>query len=198
MRFVPGSFYIGGQLLIEPKADREAAVDEIGTVFASRRCSKTLPHLPDPLETGEKSGQQRLHRDPKGDDHRPEGFREVVRTPAEFVRIVERAGKACYVIESAPTGSAAYKRKLSWIDKAAFLPLREEYYDAQNQLFREFSAEEVREIDGIPTIMKRSVKNVKTGHRTLVEFSETKYELSLKPGDFTERALRNPPAGWTK
>ena len=124
--------------------------------------------------------------------------RDVEADKHKLLREEELAGKACYVIESAPIGSAAYKRKVSWIDKAAFLPLREEYYDAQNQLFREFSAEDIREIDGVPTIMKRAVKNVKTGHKTLVEFSETKYDLSLKPGDFTERALRNPPAGWTK
>ena len=85
-----GSFYIGGQLLIEPAADREAAVDEIGAVFAPRCRPKTLP---DPLETGEKLGQERLQRNPAGDDHRPEGFREVVRPPTEFVRIVERVGE---------------------------------------------------------------------------------------------------------
>ena len=66
MGFEMGSFYIGGQLLIEPPADREAAVDEIGSVFASRRRPETLPDLPDPLETGEKSGQERPAAESRG------------------------------------------------------------------------------------------------------------------------------------
>jgi len=116
----------------------------------------------------------------------------------KLLREEELGGKPCYVVESLPKGSASYKRKVSWIDKAAFLPLREEYYDVQNQLFREFSAEEIKEIDGVPTAIKRSMKNVKSGHQTVVEFSDVKYRLALKPGDFSERALRNPPGDWIK
>lgn len=107
-------------------------------------------------------------------------------------------GKPCYVIESLPKGPASYKRKVAWIDKATFLPLKEEYYDVQGQLFRAFSAEEIREIDGVPTIMKRGMKSVKTGHETLVEFSDAKYRLALKGTEFSERALRNPPGSWIK
>lgn len=116
----------------------------------------------------------------------------------KLLREEDLGGKPCYVVESLPKGSASYKRKVSWIDKTSFLPLREEYYDVQNQLFREFSAEEIKEIDGVPTAMKRSMKNVKSGHRTVVEFSGAGYRLALKPGDFSERALRNPPGSWIK
>ena len=110
----------------------------------------------------------------------------------------EHGGKPCYVIESIPKGSASYKRKVSWIDKATSLPLKEEYYDVQDQLFKEFSAGEIKEIDGVPTILKRTMKNLKTGHQTVVEFSAAKYRLGLKPEEFSERALRNPPGSWIK
>jgi len=116
----------------------------------------------------------------------------------KLLREEELGGRPCYVVESMPKAAAAYKRKVSWIDKTTFLPLREEYYDVQNQLFREFSAEEIKEIDGVPTAMKRSMKNVKSGHQTVVEFSATKYRLALKSEDFSERALRNPPGSWIK
>ena len=116
----------------------------------------------------------------------------------KLLREEELGGKPCYVVESAPKGSAAYKRKVSWIDKSTSLPLKEEYYDVQDQLFREFSAEDIKDIDGVPTALKRSMKNVKSGHQTVVEFSDAKYRLGLKPEDFSERALRNPPGSWTK
>ena len=102
------------------------------------------------------------------------------------------------MVESAPKSAVSYKRKIAWIDKAAFLPLKEEYYDVQDQLFREFTADEIKEVDGIPTALKRTMKNVKSGHQTVVQFSEAKYRLGLKAGDFSERALRNPPGSWIK
>ncbi|OHC66090.1 MAG: hypothetical protein A2040_03880 [Rhodocyclales bacterium GWA2_65_19] len=124
--------------------------------------------------------------------------RDVEADGHKLLREEEHGGKPCYVIESVPKGSASHKRKLSWIDKATFLPLKEEYYDVQDQLFKEFAADEIKEIDGVPTAMKRSMKSVKTGHKTVVEFADVKYRLGLKPEEFSERALRNPPAGWIK
>lgn len=124
--------------------------------------------------------------------------RNVEADAHKLLREEERGGKPCYVVESVPKGSASFKRKVAWIDKASFLPLREEYYDVQDQLFREFSAEEIKDIDGVPTAVKRLMKNVKTGHQTVVEFSGAQYNLGLKPGEFSERSLRNPPGGWIK
>jgi hypothetical protein len=106
--------------------------------------------------------------------------------------------KPVFVIESTPITPAAYKKKISWIDKSTFLPLKEEFYDIQNQIFKVFTAEEIKPIDGIQTITKRLMKNVKSGHQTSVEFSDIRYRVPLKPVDFNERALRSPPKLWIK
>ncbi|MBI2498002.1 MAG: outer membrane lipoprotein-sorting protein [Opitutae bacterium] len=105
-------------------------------------------------------------------------------------------GKPCHVIESVPKVRAGFTRKLAWIDRATFLPLKEEYYDAQKQLARVFTADEVREVDGLPTAVKRTIKNVKSGHHTAVEFREVRYHAGLTDEVFTERSLRRPPAPW--
>ncbi|HBL17146.1 MAG: hypothetical protein A2X36_14285 [Elusimicrobia bacterium GWA2_69_24] len=116
----------------------------------------------------------------------------------KLLREEELGGKPCHVIESVPRGSASYKRKTSWVDKANFLPLKEEYYDVQDQLFKEFLAEEVKDVDGAPTVTKRSMKSVKSGHKTVVEFSDVRYRLGLRAEELSERALRNPPGSWLK
>lgn len=105
-------------------------------------------------------------------------------------------GKPCHVIESVPKGRAGFTRKLAWIDRATFLPLKEEYYDAQQQLVRVFTADEVRDVDGVPTVVRRTMKNVKSGHRTEVVFREVRYNAGLTDEVFTERSLRRPPAPW--
>mgnify|MGYP001562476049 CR=1 FL=1 len=103
-----------------------------------------------------------------------------------------------YVVESKPLGPAEYTRKLSWIDQTTFLPLKEEYYDIQGALYKAFTAEEVKEIQGFPTVLKRTMANVKTGHKTEVVFERIQYNVGLGEDLFSERYLRRPPEKWIK
>ena len=106
--------------------------------------------------------------------------------------------RTCFVIESLPKETSEYTRRVSWIDEANFLPIKEEFYDRQNELYRTFEALEIKDIDGILTITKRAMRNVKTGHSTEVTFQEVKYNLSITDDIFTERFLRNPARQWLK
>jgi outer membrane lipoprotein-sorting protein len=105
-------------------------------------------------------------------------------------------GKTCDVVKSTPKSekSADYSYKLSWFDKTNFLPLKEEYYDKRGNLFKVFSADETRDVSGFPTIIKRTMVNVQTNHKTEVTFEEITYNLGLTDDLFTERYLRNAPA----
>jgi outer membrane lipoprotein-sorting protein len=104
------------------------------------------------------------------------------------------AGREAYVVESVPKDPADFSRKLSWIDKTMWLPLKEEYYDRRGDLARVYTAEEVKEVQGFWTAVKRSMKNVQSGHRTDVVLDDVRYKQKLSPDLFSERALRAPPA----
>ena len=125
--------------------------------------------------------------------------------------------KSCFVIESIPKESSEYTKRISWIDEINFFPLKEEFYDKQNELYRQFEAQEIKDINpvrntkgssqdskisngvnGIPTITKRSMKNTRTGHRTEVTFQEVEYNLSIEDDIFSERYLRRPPLEWIR
>ena len=117
----------------------------------------------------------------------------------------ERLGDAdCYVVQSAPKAAMDYTKKLAWIDKKTFLPLKEEYYDAQNQLARLFTADRIESIGAAggrksyQTVTKRTMKNVKSGHRTEVTFGSVAYDVGLDDSIFSERSLQNPPQQWIK
>ena len=74
----------------------------------------------------------------------------------------EKVGdKMCYVIQSVPKGRAEYTKKLAWIDKNTFLPIREEYYDAQNEISRLFTADLIERIESfrsqLPTAPSRGL-----------------------------------------
>lgn len=115
-----------------------------------------------------------------------------------LVREESVTGKDCYVVESVAKQDAEYKRKLAWIDKASFLPLKEEYYDVKDELFKVFTADEVRDVGGIPTIVKRTMTNKKTGHTTTVVFTDVGYGVGIESDIFSERYLKDPPKKWVQ
>lgn len=124
--------------------------------------------------------------------------RDVEADTHTVLRTEALGSRQTVVTESVPTRDADYTKKVSWIDQVTFLPLKEEYYDLQGALYKVFTADEVRDVQGLPTITKRTMTNVKTGHKTEVVLESVAYNVGLGDEIFTERALRRPPEKWLK
>ncbi|MDH3890649.1 MAG: outer membrane lipoprotein-sorting protein [candidate division Zixibacteria bacterium] len=107
--------------------------------------------------------------------------------------------RAVYVVRSVPKESyKGFAQKMTYVDKANFLPLKEEYFDKKGNMVRLFTAERVEVIDGITTMTARSMENLKKGGKTLIEFSSIRYNVGLEASLFTERYLKNPPRDYIK
>jgi outer membrane lipoprotein-sorting protein len=132
--------------------------------------------------------------------------RDIPADTHTLLREEKLGDRDCYVVESVPKEPLDYIKRISWIDKTTFLPLKEEYYDVQKELARVFTADEIEEVPlsggregkGVPTAIKRMMKNLKAGHRTEVTFTSVSYDLGLPDDIFTERYLRKPPERWIK
>ncbi|MBI3893544.1 MAG: outer membrane lipoprotein-sorting protein [Candidatus Wallbacteria bacterium] len=124
--------------------------------------------------------------------------RDLAADTRKLLREEKLAGIPCHLLECAPREEAEYGRKLSWIDRKSFLPRREEYYDRRGELYKLFSADTVEDIKGVPTITRRTMKDVRTGHTTTVELTAVEYGLGLDDETFTERFLRRPPQRWMR
>jgi outer membrane lipoprotein-sorting protein len=122
--------------------------------------------------------------------------REPEEDTHKWLREETLGGRSAHVVESVPkdAGSVDFGRKLSWVDAATALPLKEEYYDRRGELSRVFTAEEIREVQGFWMVTRRVMKNVQTGHRTEAVLADVRYNQKLAPDLFSERALRAPPA----
>jgi outer membrane lipoprotein-sorting protein len=102
--------------------------------------------------------------------------------------------KDCVVVKSTPkAGDVDYSYKLTWVDKTSFLPLKEEYYDKKGDLYKVFTADEIKDVKGFPTVTKRTMKNVQSGHTTEVTFTKADYNISVEDSLFSERYLKQPP-----
>lgn len=128
--------------------------------------------------------------------------RDISADTHKFLREEKLANSDCYVIESVPKETLDYVRRLAWIDKATWLPLKEEYYDLQNELARIFTADKIENVSSgggngaIPTVTQRTMRNVKSAHRTEVTYKSVSYNVGLSDDLFTERYLRRPPSKW--
>lgn len=115
-----------------------------------------------------------------------------------LVKEEKLGGKDCYVIKSTPKAADVdYSHKLSWINKNNYLPLKEEYYDRKGELYRVFTADEIKDIKGLPTATKRTMKNLQSGHRTEVSYIKADYNTGVEDSLFSERYLKQPPKKWT-
>jgi len=132
--------------------------------------------------------------------------RDVAEDTHTILREEKLGDKNSIVIESVPLSEAAFTKRISWIDPENFLPLKADYYDAQNQLQRIFTADIIEDVavgEGddrriYPTVMKRTMRNVRTGHRTEVYVESVSYDLGLEDADFSERRMRRPPRNWIR
>ena len=106
-------------------------------------------------------------------------------------------GRDCYVVKSTPKkGGADFGHKITWVDKANFLPLKEDQFDRKGAAYKVFTADEVAPIKGHPTVVRRTMRNQQTGHRTEVAYTHTDYEIGIEDSLFSERFLRQPPRKW--
>lgn len=124
--------------------------------------------------------------------------REVGDETHQLLRSEDFAGRPAYVLESRPKASMDYARRVSWIDRERWLPLKEEYFDSKNQPIRTFSADKIEQIGKFWTITARSMKNQQTGHRTQVTYNDVSYDQAFDASIFTERYLRDAPKQWVR
>lgn len=109
-------------------------------------------------------------------------------------------GRPVTVVESTPKdeGYKGFAKKISYIDKENLLPLLERYYDQKGDEIREFTADKIEDVDGITTVTKRTMIDLKKDRHTTITFVNIKYNIGLTEDIFTERYLKNPPREFIK
>jgi outer membrane lipoprotein-sorting protein len=62
-------------------------------------------------------------------------------------------------------------------------------YDEKGREFKNFSAKEIKKLEGIWTAMLLEMKNIQSGHRTVISIRDIKYNKGLSDDFFTTREL---------
>lgn len=90
---------------------------------------------------------------------------------------------------------------IMYIHRPSYVVLRTEYYDKQDKKYRQYDVDAkagVKFIQGYPTVVKSTMRDLRTGGYTVLEYSDVKYDIGLEQDIFTERYLRRPPYKFLK
>jgi len=118
------------------------------------------------------------------------GSRNVDEDSHTLLREEDKDGHKCWVVESVPVDKhEIYSRKVSWIRQDCLTAAYVEYYDKLNKLHRVLTITDVRKVQDYWTIHKMEMKNVQTGHSTVIVVKNPKYDINIDKGLFTVAKL---------
>ena len=111
----------------------------------------------------------------------------------EFNNKVYFEGSDCFVIEARPKKSPwYYSKRIVWIDKKTGGDIFHEIYDPNGRLYKTiFKDYEIIDVEGkdYVTQMLLEVVDLRTGHRTVIEMKDIRFDQGLSEESFTEKAL---------
>lgn len=113
---------------------------------------------------------------------------------AEFDGKIYFKGADCYVIEARPKRSPwYYSKRVVWIDKQTGGDVYQEIYDTNGKKYKIILKNyEIMQVNGrdYPTQTLLEVKDFRTGHRTVIEMRDIKFDQGQEESNFSERILR--------
>ena len=111
----------------------------------------------------------------------------------EFNNQLYHQGSDCFVIEAKPkTSPWYYSKRIVWIDKNTGGDIYHEVYDPIGKLYKTiFKDYEIMNVEGRDYATQKllEVKDLRTGHKTVIEMKNVKYDQGLSEERFTEKSL---------
>jgi len=105
----------------------------------------------------------------------------------------ERLGEwDCYIVESVPKdpSSTQYSRRIQWIVKDTWMPVKNELYDKNGTLMKVLTVRRLERVQGFWTAIDTTMENVQTGHSTELNIKKLVYDQDLPENMFTVNFLR--------
>lgn len=110
---------------------------------------------------------------------------------AKLLREEALEGKDCWVLElTAKSDGATYARRVAWVEKATYVPLKQELFAVSGMLLKTWEMSDVKEMEGRHVPMKMTIADqVKKGSTTTVEMSDVAFGVALEDEVFSQRWL---------
>lgn len=99
-------------------------------------------------------------------------------------------GYKCWKLESVPKDKRdIFSRKIALIRQDCLIPVRVEYCDKLGRLHRRLEMSDIARVDGFWVARKMHMSNVQTGHQTILEIKNPKYNIPVEEAKFNVTVL---------
>ena len=99
-------------------------------------------------------------------------------------------GYKCWKLESVPKDKRdIFSKKIALIRQDCLIPARVEYYDKLGRLHRRLEMSDIARVDGFWVARKMHMSNVQTGHQTILEIKNPKYNIPVEEAKFNVTVL---------
>lgn len=102
----------------------------------------------------------------------------------------EKDGTSTYKVEeTVPTESFYYSKILTWVAIDGMYPVQRDYYDPAGALWKHETFGPLTQIDGVPTILQRQMKNAQIGTGTTLDVESVRYDVELPDALFDPKEM---------
>jgi hypothetical protein len=100
-----------------------------------------------------------------------------------------------YVLKHTPKdpNSVEFSHYIMYVHKTSFIPVQTVYFDKNGTKYRVATALGVETINDYPTVTQASMEDLRTGSKTLMNYSAISYDIDVPDDIFSERYLRRAP-----
>lgn len=110
---------------------------------------------------------------------------------AKVVRKEHKDGNDAWLVQEEPQPRVAggFSRILTWVTTDEAIPVRREFYDQGGRLWKVETRGEIVNVNGVPTPMRLTVRNVQEDGSTTLRFSDVRYDVRVEDDGFTPETL---------
>jgi hypothetical protein len=100
-------------------------------------------------------------------------------------------GVDCWILESRPKPGtdSQYSMVRTWVAQNMHLPLRVDFFAGGEEPVKRYSVLQLESIQDIWTETKVAMKDLQSGHQTVLETTEIRYNTGIPDSAFTQQAL---------
>jgi hypothetical protein len=102
-----------------------------------------------------------------------------------------RDKRELYALEEIPPAHYYYARIVSLVDPATWLPVRREFYDPGNHLWKVETFDDVHAIDGVPTPLHVRMEDLQARSNTELKVSGVRFDVRLPDSLFQQAELKD-------
>ena len=107
-------------------------------------------------------------------------------------------GRRCFIVEAVPVNEKVakelgYGRSRQWIDAEIWIFRKVEVWDVAGNELKTLTFSDIRKVQDIWTVHSIEAENHKTGHRSLLTFSDVDYASKVSDDLFKPQALQHGP-----